>query len=55
MFTSATILFLFTVFSYEWFGRGGHAEQEILISNRFAKLILDNKWKDVQLKPIKLI
>jgi hypothetical protein len=39
----------------EWFGSGtftGH--REILISNRFAKLIIDNKWKGVSLKPILL-
>lgn len=38
--------------TYEWFGSGGFAFQEILISQRFAKLILDNKWKTVQLKPV---
>ncbi|MBN1368142.1 MAG: hypothetical protein JW967_09490 [Dehalococcoidales bacterium] len=40
--------------THEWFGSGGHGFQEILISNRFAKIILENDWKGIELKPIKL-
>lgn len=42
--------------TFEWFGSGGHnAFREILVSRRFAKLILDQGWQGVTLKPIKLI
>lgn len=39
--------------TYEWFG--GARFREILISHRFAKIILDNDWSGVSLKPVKLI
>ena len=39
--------------TYEWFG--GARYREILVSHRFAKIILDNDWKGVNLKPVKLI
>ncbi|MFZ7131884.1 MAG: hypothetical protein ACOWWR_05960 [Eubacteriales bacterium] len=41
--------------TYEWFGSGGVGFKETLVSNRVAKLIIDNKWLGVKLKPIKLI
>lgn len=41
--------------TYEWFGNGGMGFQEILISNRISKLIIENGWKGVELKPIQLI
>lgn len=42
--------------THEWFGSGAYGGfREILVSNRLAKLILDEKWRDVALKPIKLI
>lgn len=42
--------------SYEWFGSGGNwGFQEILISNRFARLILTEKWLGAILKPLKLL
>lgn len=43
--------------TFEWFGAGqGHfAYKEILISNRFTRLILDNQWKGLELKPIELL
>ncbi len=42
--------------TYEWFGSGGAVPlRETLISNRFARLIIDNGWKGVRLKPVKLI
>jgi hypothetical protein len=42
--------------TYEWFGTGtatGH--REIIISNRFASIIVENNWHGVTLKPVKLI
>jgi hypothetical protein len=39
----------------EWFGSGRHAGREILISQRAAHIILENKWRGVQLEPIALI
>jgi hypothetical protein len=41
--------------TYEWFGSGTTGHREIIISNRFATLIVKNKWKGVTLKPVKLI
>ncbi len=42
--------------TYEWFGSDTKwGFQEILISNRFARMIVDKKWKGVILNPIKLI
>jgi hypothetical protein len=43
--------------TFEWFGAGqGHfAYKEILISNRFARLIIENQWKGLEMKPIELI
>ncbi len=39
----------------EWFGSGAFAFREILISNRFARLILDEGWQGMKLKPIRLM
>jgi hypothetical protein len=40
----------------EWFGSGTKTGfRQILISNRFAKVILDEKWLGIVLQPIKLI
>ena len=39
--------------TFEWFG--GARFREILISHRFAKIIIENNWQGVSLKPIKLI
>jgi hypothetical protein len=39
--------------TFEWFG--GARFREILISPRFAKIIIENNWQGVSLKPIKLI
>lgn len=36
--------------TYEWFGDGHSAYREIIVSNKFARLIIKNKWKGVQLK-----
>lgn len=39
----------------EWFGAGGDAYQEILISNRVVRTITDNGWKGVRFKVIELV
>jgi hypothetical protein len=42
--------------THEWFGsdtRWGY--QEILVSNRMAKLILERRWRGVALKPVELV
>jgi hypothetical protein len=41
--------------TYEWFGSGHAAYREILVSNRFANLILDRGWKGVSLKVVELV
>jgi len=38
----------------EWFGSGGQAYREILISNRVARLITERKWRGVQLKVVEI-
>lgn len=39
----------------EWFGSGGHAGRETIISQRAARVILENKWRGIRLEPIALI
>jgi hypothetical protein len=41
--------------SHEWFGSGRGAYREIFISRRLARLILDEGWRGVQLKPVELV
>ena len=41
--------------SAEWFGSGHAAYREILVSNKLARLILDNGWKGVALKAVKVV
>jgi hypothetical protein len=41
--------------TYEWFGSGYAAYREILVSNKFARLIIDKGWKGVALKVIELV
>jgi len=41
--------------SYEWFGSGHAAYREIIISNCFARLILEKGWKGVRLKVIEVV
>jgi hypothetical protein len=41
--------------SVEWFGSGRSAYREILVSNRLAALVLDNGWKGIALKAVKLV
>lgn len=42
--------------TYEWFGGGTKAAyREILISNRFARLIIENMWKGLRFKVIELV
>jgi hypothetical protein len=38
--------------SDEWFGSGGAAYREIIVSHRVSSLIVTNKWSGVRLKPI---
>ena len=38
--------------TYEWFGSGHAAYREILVSNRFARLVIDKGWKGVVLKVV---
>jgi hypothetical protein len=39
----------------EWFGAGGaSAYKEILVSNRFAKIVTENRWKGIRFKTINL-
>ncbi len=41
--------------TYEWFGSGTKTGfREYLISNRFARLIIDRKWRGIKLKPVEL-
>lgn len=39
----------------EWFGSGGSAGRETLISQRAAHIILKNKWRGIKLEPVALI
>ncbi len=41
--------------SFEWFGSGHAAYREIIISNHFARLILEKGWKGVRMKVIELV
>ena len=42
--------------TYEWFGSGGYGgHREILISHRLARLILEEGWRGVRLKPVNLV
>jgi hypothetical protein len=42
--------------THEWFGSGRFGGyREILVSNRVARLILENRWRGVQLKPVELV
>jgi len=41
--------------SFEWFGSGHAAYREIIISNHFARLILEKGWKGVRMKVIEFV
>lgn len=41
--------------TYEWFGSGHSAYRELLVSNRFAKLILEKGWRGIKLKVVELL
>lgn len=42
--------------TWEWFGAGGRsAHREILISQRVARLIIEQGWRGVRLKPVQLV
>jgi hypothetical protein len=38
--------------TYEWFGSGHAAYREIIVSNRCARLILEQSWRGVRLKAV---
>ncbi|MEM4204846.1 MAG: hypothetical protein QXS54_12330 [Candidatus Methanomethylicaceae archaeon] len=42
--------------TWEWFGAGGRsAHREILVSQRVARLIIEQGWRGVRLKPLQLV
>lgn len=41
--------------TYEWFGSGHSAYREIIVSNRFARLILEQGWKGVRMKVVEAV
>jgi hypothetical protein len=41
--------------SFEWFGWGGRAYREIIVSNRVAKKILEEDWKGIRMKVVELL
>jgi len=41
--------------SYEWFGSGRDGYQEVFVSNRVIKLIIEYGWKGVRFKVVKLV
>lgn len=43
------------VLSAEWYGSGGAASQQVIVSNKVARLILAKKWKGLELEPIELV
>ena len=43
------------VLSHEWFGSGWIAFQEVFVSNRVARLVVEHGWKGILLDPIELL
>lgn len=43
------------VLSVEWFGSGGVAAQQVIVSNKVARLVLAHGWKGLELQPIELV
>jgi hypothetical protein len=43
------------VLSAEWYGSGGAASQQVIVSNKVARLVLTQKWKGLELEPIELV
>ena len=41
--------------TYEWFGSGHSAYREIIVSNRFARLIIEKGWRGVRMKVVELV
>ncbi len=39
----------------EWFGSGAAARREILVSQRVVHLILENKWRGIELIPVRVV
>jgi hypothetical protein len=43
------------VLSAEWYGSGGAASQQVIVSNKVARLVLAQKWKGLELIPIEVV
>jgi hypothetical protein len=41
--------------SAEWFGSGAAASQQVIVSNKVARLVLAHRWKGLELEPIELV
>jgi hypothetical protein len=41
--------------SAEWFGSGGAASQQVIVSNKVAKLVLERELRGLVLEPIQLV
>lgn len=42
--------------TYEWFGSGGAtAYREVLVSNRLTRLIIEQGWRGIELRPVELV
>lgn len=41
--------------THEWFGHGLLAWREMIVSNRFAQLVLDNNWEGIRFKVVELV
>lgn len=41
--------------SKEWFGDGSMAYREILVSQKVSNLVLENRWRGIDLEPIKIV
>jgi hypothetical protein len=41
--------------TYEWFGSGKASRRETLVSHRFARLVVEHKWKGIELWPVELV
>lgn len=40
--------------TYEWFGSGGSAYREFIVSNRVAHSIIDKGWEGLRFKPVEI-
>lgn len=42
------------ILTHEWFGHGLFAWHEMIVSNRVAQFILDNKWEGIRFKVVEV-